>query len=472
VAALAAEQERLEKEKAEQEELRRQEAEQKLLAAAKIAESSRAYQEQLAREREEQKRLAHERVKTQQAGVMQTRTAGKRKRTSLLKAWLWFLGVLPRFLIFSLIESPRRTFLIFFLTIAAGSAAWVFWPRGGQKPASTVQQSVVTPKSDLSAKPPAKEPALASMRYAIERTLGGHTSEVMQVSFSPNGQILASAGRDSKVNLWDVDSGNLRWILSVPDAQTAVFRPDGHMLAAAGESGGIHLFDIPAGNPAGVLGNPSADSVPLSDGSSTTERIYTVDFSPDGRFLAAAEVSGLRVYENSALVRGPDVSAPLVVKFSPDGRWLASAGNAFGKSGPIALWRVATWLPHHTLKPAFSPGALAFSPDGKLLASGGEDKTVTIWEVSSGQQVRTLAGVGGKVRSLAFRPDGRELACSASGTVVLWDTSTWSEVQRLAHDAPAGSSGKGVNSVAFSPDGRLLATGGQDLVRVRLWRAE
>ena len=97
---------------------------------------------------------------------------------------------------------------------------------------------------------------------------------------------------------------------------------------------------------------------------------------------------------------------------------------------------------------------------------------VTLWDVGTGQQLRTLPGIPGKVRSLAFRPDGRELACGASGVAILWDTSNWNEVQRLVHDAPAGSVGQGVNSVAFSPDGRLLATGGQDKGRIRLWRAQ
>src|SRR5262249_30076722 len=81
---------------------------------------------------------------------------------------------------------------------------------------------------------------------------------------------------------------------------------------------------------------------------------------------------------------------------------------------------------------------VAVSPDGQFAASGSADKTIRIWDLTTAETVRVLAGLPESVSSLAFSPDGKRLA-SASRTVVVWDVA--SGKQALAFDKHRGDAG-------------------------------
>jgi WD40 repeat protein/serine/threonine protein kinase len=149
--------------------------------------------------------------------------------------------------------------------------------------------------------------------------------------------------------------------------------------------------------------------------------------------------------------------------FSPDGRHLVSAGHA---DGTIKIWDVGSGQLVRSSGQLEGVICVAYSPDGRRVASGGgSDNTVRLWEAASGALIRTLRGHSAPVPSVAFSPDGGCLASSSSDeTIKVWDAETGREVRTLRGHS------RGINRLAFSPDGKRLASASHDGT-VRLWDA-
>jgi len=161
------------------------------------------------------------------------------------------------------------------------------------------------------------------------------------------------------------------------------------------------------------------------------------------------------------------------LSFSPDGRSIASAGA----DGSIRIWDVATWrgveTPVQTLA-AHSDFAfcVAFHPlDPARIVSAGADNMVKLWDRKTATVLKSwpcsFSFEFGLAYAVAFSPDGQRLAFSSEkGSVKIWSTTTFQEVQSLPFE-----SARPVFSVAFSPDGRHCATGHGDGF-VRVWDLE
>src|SRR5262249_4941165 len=98
---------------------------------------------------------------------------------------------------------------------------------------------------------------------------------------------------------------------------------------------------------------------------------------------------------------------------------------------------------------------VTFGADG-CLASVCQDGTVRVWGLATGRELFTLPGQTAGPGSLAFSPDGRQLASAGAAKVAVCDAATGQELVSFPRH------GKAVTAVTFSPDGRLVASAGLD----------
>lgn len=110
--------------------------------------------------------------------------------------------------------------------------------------------------------------------------------------------------------------------------------------------------------------------------------------------------------------------------------------------------------------------AVTWSPDGQYVLTGSYDRTARIWDMATGQTVRTFIGHADAVTSVAWSPDGQKiLTGSWDNTARIWNVETGNTVLTLTGHS------NWVSSVSWSPDGQLIATGSMDHT-ARLWSAE
>jgi WD40 repeat protein/DNA-binding SARP family transcriptional activator len=291
----------------------------------------------------------------------------------------------------------------------------------------------------------------------------GHTDAVSGVAFSPDGKYLATGGHDG-LRLWNAKTGQpLRVFSDTHSVGYGVkFSSDGRYLLSGNYAGVASLWDVDTG--------AEVQRLVLTP----TVQIYTVDFSPDGKFILTGGSDRVNSTPSMAHVRNiqtgdvtlwlkTHVSDSLVtrVTFSPDGQYILTA---HGNPSAARLWDAKTGqeirqFPGHI---GWVNGAV-FSPDGQTIATANDDGTVCLWDTKTGKEIRQFIGHSGVVWSVTFSRDGRYLAsASADGTARLWDVQTGQELRRYT------GHGAGVENVAFSPDGKTIATVSDDGT-ARLW---
>jgi RNA polymerase sigma factor (sigma-70 family) len=299
----------------------------------------------------------------------------------------------------------------------------------------------------------------------------GHQERVTGVAVAPGGKVIATTAWDHSIRLWDADTGRelrkLGWpakekpIGTFPIATSELtFSPDGKLLAAAGYENHVWLWDLDKGEPTRKLPGLCAA------------------FSPDGKHLATAGTPIARLYETATgrEVRAftGHVSTIFGLAFTPDGQSLITASQGalpgFREEGAtwdketIWLWDVATGKVRRRFGGELRATGLAISPDARTLSVAGRTQVVHVWELATGQERAALSGHGDMIYATAFMPDGKLLAsASGDGAIRLWQMPGGTHVHTLT-----GHRGW-VLGLTFTRDGKKLVSGSLDTTAL-VWK--
>lgn len=275
------------------------------------------------------------------------------------------------------------------------------------------------------------------------RMLTGHRKAVTDISFRPDGLVLASTSLDRTLRLWDPFSGkpinvlmggHRDWIRSV------AYSPDGKSIATGGDDGAIRLWSAETGDRVFRF-------------AAHEDWVRSVTYSPDGNFVAAGSRDGwVTVWEIDSLQQiaqiGPFSGGVSRLCFHHGGHWLA-----IGSHNQVSLCDPRTGTILRRL-PAIGERPCMTSGHGDhLLVKDqlviGDDESLISYDPNTGRELVQFLGHDGPVRSVTLHPNGMSMASGGSDkSVRVWDTGEGSQSYCF-------ETGRRVTVVAFSPQHQL-----------------
>jgi len=362
---------------------------------------------------------------------------------------------------------------------------------------------------------------------ALLHTLAGHLDDVISLAFNPDGRVLASGSgsiltqKDNSARLWDVPSGALlhtlqgkvseKNLFNYPVVQNLAFSPNGKQLLTEGQDNALKLWDVTSGKLTRVVKDRFYTSaLALSPGWETyasenlsdhaiqfwdmqsgallhkfagqSQGIGLLTFSPDGKQMAVTVGGNDDLGQTTGYVwdfqSGPISSLPIYFKGSPHLIFkrdeLVSVG--IDMSGKVSVGQAMRAGLEETIRdnsPDMVVGPSTLAPNGQMLAVADVNKrTIRLWDLQQRKLVHTFAGHTSVITSLAFSPDGQQLASASwDKTIKLWDVRTGQLLRTLEGHTSS------VTALAFSPDGKTLASGSANYLvdsdhSIRLWDRE
>jgi WD40 repeat protein/DNA-binding SARP family transcriptional activator len=279
--------------------------------------------------------------------------------------------------------------------------------------------------------------------------LSGHADGIFNAVLSADGRTLATNSLDRSTRVWDVTSGRELWSESGEGYEPVgvAISPDGRLVAITSLPGdGPHTLDL-----RDLASGRLIQRVEV-------QGAVGLNFTPDGRLLAAAGVTGVTIYrvpDGEVEVHIDTSPFPMTdVAFSPDGQHLVAGGfdrlaTIYALDGTVVL----RLFGHEG-----NVEGIAYSRDGTRIATSGIDGTARVHDATTGEALLTLAGHGGAVINVDFSPDGSLLATAATdGTARVWDVRPEGDREWLTITRQPA-----LIDVTLSPDGSWVGTSGQD----------
>lgn len=288
---------------------------------------------------------------------------------------------------------------------------------------------------------------LYSTLYPAPLATFSHDGRLTDARSFGDGQTVLTAQRNGQLTLWDIDEGIVRETFDEhrPDAALSVaWSADGRIAASGGGDGRVRVWMMAPNDP--------RETIPINLYSLPLFAAY-----PDENLWAVgSERDALRLYRTGGNYARPSelrILPPLIdvnnLTFSPDGRYLAVASGEI-----VYLWDVIDGELLHVLNAVHRGDvhALAFTPDSTRLLSGCENGTLSVWNVTSGENIATFTRVSNGVDAIAVHPmGGIAVTAGRSGTMTVWN------LRSLEADGALGGSYLPVTALAFAPDGTLFS---------------
>ncbi len=287
-------------------------------------------------------------------------------------------------------------------------------------------------------------------------TLPGHLGGIPGIAVNRDGTLLASAGKDRTVRIWDAVSGRLLKILSDfrGPVQSVAFGPDGHHLVTAEFHEDLRIWDLATARseslPDPGLGRP----------------LWSIEFTPDGRYFWAQGTPQAAIWRVRPGKGPPENPAAATLELahvlpstygaclSPDGQRLASS-----TTGRLEVFDLPATRPSFSVPYSYPGGArhLAFSRDGHRLVSINQRYEIAVWDTATGQKTTTFGGDPSRTSNstIALSTGGDWLA-EANRAVTIWD---------VTHTSPAFHLPETRNSIwslIWLPGQNRLAAGTSD----------
>jgi len=294
--------------------------------------------------------------------------------------------------------------------------------------------------------------------------LPAHSDRITSLAWSPDGQFLATVGRDFAARIIDVAGGKVArtigglrsWLYGSP-----AWSPDGRVMAWPGRAanGGIvWLWDVAAGKPLPPRKVPAGTR--------------GLRWSPDGKKLLGLAGYKTLVFLDMKSRKKPETLPTreyqtYTFAWSPDSTHVAYAGRP-RREGGAAIYIVdpETALGVKTISTKHrGVGHLAFSPDGKVLAAA-SGYQIDLWNIAAGERLAgfNIGKTRGRIRNLAWSPDGKAIATGGTDNCVrLWSVETGKQTAQFTRKYMGD-----VRDVAWSPDGKKVASACEDY-KLRVW---